>query len=78
MDNSYWGKKSRKGKYFSKKKIVSLVGFSFSKMWKISNFKAAGSAVTSILKKLFQLSGKAITTIIRQLLLGAEADEVKC
>ena len=55
-------------------------------MRKISNVKAAGSVVTSVLKKLSQLSGKAIiayhkitvTTVIRQLLVGAEAYEVRC
>ena len=59
---------SRKGKYFGKKKIISLVGFGFNQMWKINNAKAAGSAVTSILKKLSQLSGKVMTAIMRQLL----------
>ena len=44
-------------------------------MRKNNNVKAIGSAVTSILKKLSQLSGKAV---IRQLLLGVEADEVRC
>ena len=43
----------KKGKHFGKKKIVTLVGFGFSQMGKISNAKAAGSAVTSVLKKLF-------------------------
>jgi len=36
-------------------------------MWKINNAKAAGLAVTSILKKLSQLSGKVVTAIMRQL-----------
>ena len=47
-------------------------------MRKISNVKAAGLAVTSILKRLFQLLGKVITAIIRQWLLEADADEVRC
>ena len=42
-------------------------------MRKFSNIKAAGSAVTAVLKKLSQLLEKAVT---RQLLLGAEVDEV--
>ena len=29
-----WGKSSGKGKYFSKRKVVSIVGFGFSQMWK--------------------------------------------
>ena len=45
-------------------------------MWKISNAKAVGSAVTSVLKKLSQLSRKVMTVIMRQLLLWAKADEV--
>ena len=53
--------------YFSKRKLVSLVGFGFRKIWKISNGKAAGSVVTSILKKLSRLSRKAVTAIMRQL-----------
>ena len=62
--------------YFSKRKLVSLVGFGFRQIWKISNGKAAGSIITSILKKLSQLSRKAVTAIMRQLLLWAEVDEV--
>ena len=62
--------------YFSKRKLVSLVGFGFSQMWKISDAKTAGSVVTSVLKKLSQLSRKAVTAIMRQLLLWAEVDEV--
>ena len=53
--------------HFSKKEIVTLVGFGFSQMGKISNAKVAGSTVTSILKKLSQMSGKAVTAIMRQL-----------
>ena len=45
-------------------------------MRKFNNVKAARSAVTVVLKKLSQLSGKAIIAVIRQLLLGAEVDEV--
>ena len=45
-------------------------------MRKISNFKATGSAITAILKELSQLSGKAVMAVIRQLLLGGEADKV--
>ena len=45
-------------------------------MRKISNVKAIESVVTAVLKKLYQLSRKVVLTIIRQLLLGAEADEV--
>ena len=67
MGSSCWGKRSRKEKYFSKKEIVTLVGFDFSQMWKISNTKAAGSVVTSVLKKLSQLLGKAVIAIMRQL-----------
>ena len=59
-------------RYFLKLVLV------FSQMRKISNVKATWSAVTSILKKLFQLLGKVITAIIRQLLLEADADEVRC
>ena len=44
----------------------------------ISNVKAVRSAVTAVLKKLSQLSRKAVTVVIRQLLLGAEVDEVRC
>ena len=47
-----------------------------AKCEKISNTQAAGSAVTFVLKKLSQLSGKVMTAIMRQLLLWAEADEV--
>ena len=57
----------KKGKHFGKKKIVTLVGFGFSQMWKINNAKAVGSAITSVLKKLSLLSGKAVTAIMRQL-----------
>ena len=60
-------RKAKKGKYFSKKEIVTLVGFGFSQMWKISNAKVAGSAVTSVLKKLSQLSEKIVIVIMRQL-----------
>ena len=45
---------------------------------KICDVKATGSTIIAVLKKLSQLSGKAVTAIIRQLLLGAEVDEVKC
>ena len=45
-------------------------------MKKISNVKAIGSAVTIVLKKLSQLLGKVVPVVIRQLLLGAKADEV--
>ena len=44
----------------------------------ISNVKAVGLAVAAVLKKLSQLSRKAVTVVIRQLLLGAEVDEVRC
>ena len=44
----------------------------------ISNVKVVGLAVTAVLKKLSQLSRKAVTVVIRQLLLGAEVDEVRC
>ena len=55
-------------------------------MLKISNFKAAGSVVTFVLKKAVPAVRKschnyhktAVTAIIRHLLLEAEADEVKC
>ena len=57
-----------KRKYFSKRKVISLVGFGFSQMWKISNAKAVGLAVTSVLKRLSQLSGKVVIAIMRQLL----------
>ena len=67
MGKSSWGKSSRKGRYFGKKKIVTLVGFGFNQMWKIGNVKAVGLAVTSVLKKLSQLLGKAVTVIMRQL-----------
>ena len=52
---------------FSKRKVISLVGFGFSQMWKISNAKAVGLAVTSVLKRLSQLSGKVVIAIMRQL-----------
>ena len=42
----------------------------------ISNVKAVRSAVTAVLKKLSQLSRKAVTVVIRQLLFYVEADEV--
>ena len=45
-------------------------------MWQINNAKAAESIVTSVLKKLSQMLGKAVTTIMRQLLLWEEVDEV--
>ena len=61
------GKSSRQGKYFSKRKVVSLVGFGFNQMWKISNAQVARSAVTSVLKKLSQLSGKVVIAIMRHL-----------
>ena len=38
-----------KRKYFSKRKVISLVGFGFSQMWKISNAKTAGSSVLKML-----------------------------
>ena len=44
----------------------------------ISNVKVVRSAVTAVLKKFSQLSRKAVTVVIRQLLLGAEVDEVRC
>ena len=47
-------------------------------MRKINHVNAIESAVTAVLKKLSQLSRKAIPTVIRQLLLGAEVDEVRC
>ena len=59
------------------RKGVTLVGFGFQpNEEKISNAQAAGSAVTTVLKRLSQLSGKAVTVVIRQLLLWAKADEV--
>ena len=67
MGKSCWGKNSRKGRYFNKKEIVTLVGFGFSQMWKISNAKAAGSTVTCVLKKPSQLLGKVVIVIMRQL-----------
>jgi len=45
-------------------------------MRKISNVKVVGLIVTTVLKKLSQLSRKAVTAVIRQLLLWVEADEV--
>ena len=36
MGSSCWGKRSRKWKYFSKKEMVTLVGFGFSQIWKKS------------------------------------------
>ena len=65
MGKSCWGKNSKKGRYFNKKEIVTLVGFGFSQMWKINNAKVAGSAVTSVLKKLSQLSEKIVIVIMR-------------
>jgi len=43
---------------------------------KFCKVKVARSAVPSVLKQLSQLSEKAVTAIIRQLLLGAEVDKV--
>ena len=57
------GKSSRKGKYFSKRKLVSFVGFGFNQMWKNSNVKAVGSAVIAFLKKLSSLSRKVVIAI---------------
>ena len=48
----------------------------FSQIGKICNVKAAGSAVSFVLKKLSQLYEKAVIAVIRQLLLGPEVDEV--
>ena len=45
-------------------------------MRKINHVNAVESAVTAVLKKLSQLSRKAVPTVIRQLLHRAEADEV--
>ena len=45
-------------------------------MWKINNAKAVESVVTSVLKKLSYLSRKAVTAIMKQLLLQVEAYEV--
>ena len=45
-------------------------------MWQINNAKAAESIVTSVLKKLSYLSGKAVIAIMKQLLLRVEAYEV--
>ena len=59
------GKTNRKGKDFSKKKIVSLVGFGFSQIRKLCNVKAARSAIIAVLKRLSQLFKKAITVVIR-------------
>ena len=56
---------AKKGKNFSKKKIVSLVGFGFGQIRKICNFKAVVSAIIAALKKLSQLSEKAVTTVTR-------------
>ena len=38
-----------------------------AKCRKISDVQAAGSAVTAVLKKLFQLLRKAVTTIMKKL-----------
>ena len=57
--------------------MVTLVGFGFSQMWKINNAKAIELVVTSVLKKLSYLSGKAVIAIMKQLLLRVEADEVR-
>ena len=65
MGKSSWGKSSRKGRYFGKKKIVTLVGLISAKCGKISNAKAVRSAVTFVLKRLSQLLGKAVTTVMR-------------
>ena len=47
---------------FSKRNVVSLVGFGFEpNEEKISNAQATGSAVTVVLKKLSQLSGKVVS-----------------
>ena len=78
------GQTSRKGNDFSKKRQFLQLVLVFSQMRKFNNVKAAGSAVTAVLKKLSQLSKKlsqlskkkTIAAIIRQLLLGAEVDEV--
>ena len=45
-------------------------------MWKINNANAVESVVTSVLKKLSYLSGKAVTAIMKWLLLWAKAYEV--
>ena len=45
-------------------------------MWQINNAKAAESIITSVLKKLSYLSGKAVIAIMKQLLLQVEAYEV--
>ena len=50
MGKSCWGKNSRKGKYFSKRKVVLIVGFGFSQMWKKS-IMAARLVVIVVLKK---------------------------
>ena len=61
------GRIAEKESILARKKVVTIVSFGFSQMWKISNVKAAESAVTSVLKKLSQLSGKAVIAIMRQL-----------
>ena len=47
---SYWRKSNIKGRYFSKRNVVPIVGFGFSQIWKKS-VMAARSAVTTVLKK---------------------------
>ena len=65
MGKSSCGKSSKKGRYFGKKKIVTLVGLVSAKCGKISNAKVVRSAVTFVLKRLSQLSGKAMTAVMR-------------
>jgi len=45
----------------------------FSQVRKFCNIKATGSSIISVVK---QLSEKAITVVIRQLLLGPEVDGI--
>ena len=56
---SCWGKSNRKGRYFSKRKTVSIVGFGLAKCGKFSDVQATGSAVTAILKKAIPIVSKS-------------------
>ena len=60
-------KNSRNGRYFSKRKVVSILVLVLAKCEKINNVQIAGSTVTTVLKRLFQLSRKAVTTIMKKL-----------
>ena len=50
MGKSCWGKRNIKGRYFSNRNVVLIVGFGFSQMWKKS-VMAAGLVVIVVLKK---------------------------